>query len=187
MPVNRPPPFLLLPTAFIALCKVLRNVANSFLSAANCPRDPEEKAFPLAVHAGANVVARELGTSRLPLVHRLFQGGTILQICKYGYASTSRRRCSVLRPHVVRASLHFPCGQLRRGRRGPLPPCRIQLGIADNTDVLLLKTEAAHVHVSYVTTPGRKSNSSSASMRALSYRVSCMVPGEHFLMYVARL
>ena len=86
--------------------------------------------------------------------------GTILQICKYGYASTSRRRCSVLRPHVVRASLHFPCGQLRRGRRGPLPPCRIQLGIADNTDVLLLKTEAAHVHVSYVTAPWRKSNSS---------------------------
>ena len=33
-------------------------------------------------------------------------------MCKYGYASTSRRRCLVLRPHVVRASLHFPCGQL---------------------------------------------------------------------------
>ena len=49
---KRPPPFLLLPTAFVALCKVLRNVANSFHSAANCPRDPEEKATLLAVACG---------------------------------------------------------------------------------------------------------------------------------------
>ena len=59
MPVNRPPLFLLLPTAFVALCKVLHNVANSFLSAANCPRENRPPPFfllPTAFVASCKVL-----------------------------------------------------------------------------------------------------------------------------------
>ena len=42
---------------------------------------------------------------------------------------------------------------LSQADAGLIPPC-FQLGTADNANVLLSKTEAAHVHVSHLTAPG---------------------------------